>query len=135
MKEYLVDANVLLRYLLNDVPDQAQTAQTYFTEAKSEKIHLFLPLLVFVEIDFALTKFYHFKRQDVIKRLLVLVKTSYWTVEKRDIVLRALLLYRDNKVSFVDALFVIESLQNNKTLLSFDKTLVRLAKKHAKDTS
>lgn len=129
MTNHLVDANIILRYLLGDVQSQAAIARSHFAEAKAGSVHLFVPLLVFIEIDFALTRYYKFNKQDVIQRLEVLAKTSYVEVEKRGIILHALLLYKEHTVSFVDTIFTAEAVSSGRQLLTFDKRLRKLARR------
>ena len=127
MKQYLVDTNIVLRYLLNDVPKQATLVEKYFIAAKERTITLFIPIIVFMELDFALTKFYSVSKIKTIEYLCSVAKLGYVDVQNRDVVLRALSLYKNSVVSFVDTLLVAESVYQDKELLTFDQKLKRLA--------
>lgn len=127
MKQYLVDTNIILRYLLNDIPKQATLVEKYFIAAKEHTITLFIPIIVFMELDFALTKFYSVSKIKTIEYLFSVAKLGYVDVQNRDVVLRALSLYKNSVVSFVDTLLVAESVYQDKELLTFDRKLKRLA--------
>ena len=123
MKDYLLDTNFVLRYLLNDIPSQADIIESFLLKAKLGTISLFVPLLVFVEIDFALSKFYHFKKEEIAEKLKFIAEIEYLDVEKREILTNALNFYNSHSVSFVDALFLVESKKSGRELLTFDKKL------------
>lgn len=128
MTSYLVDTNYILRYLLNDIPSQADTVEMYFRKAKSEEIQITVPLLVFVEADFNLSQLYHFKKAKIkiVDIIYSLVKLPYLDIEKYDLLLKSLLFYAKNNISFVDALFLTEAKNTGKELLTFDKKLKQL---------
>ncbi|MBI3954636.1 type II toxin-antitoxin system VapC family toxin, partial [Candidatus Collierbacteria bacterium] len=70
MEGYLADANILLRYLVGDVKDQFEFAKKKFELAQSGKIVISIPLLILVEINFILRKFYEQPKDKVIKIIL-----------------------------------------------------------------
>lgn len=129
MKEYFVDTNFILRYLLNDIPSQVDIIQSYFLKAKKGEIKIAVPFLVFVELDFALSRWYKFDKWKIIDTLFELTKLPYLNIEKYSVLLESLLLYSKNSVSFVDALFLTEAKQSGKQLLTFDKRLKKISSK------
>jgi predicted nucleic acid-binding protein len=46
MKQKVVDANCFLRFLLNDIPEQAEEVEKLLSEAKNSKNTLFVPQIV-----------------------------------------------------------------------------------------
>lgn len=129
MQQYLIDTNYVLRYLLDDIPRQAQLVENYFKRAKNQEISITVPCLVFVELDFALTKYYQFKKHTIIEYLNNILRLSYLDIEKRGILIKALKLYSSKNISFVDALFYTQAVVENKELLTFDKKLLELNKR------
>ena len=126
MSECLVDTNYVLRFLLDDIKDQAQKVRELFQNAKAGSKRVIVPLLVFVELNYILRKIYGFEKDKIIQQIFTLAEFPYLYIEKRDILLRALLLYRDRSVSFVDAIFVTEAFMGKKELLTFDRKLKKL---------
>lgn len=127
MKEFLVDTNFILRYLLNDISSQVEIIQSYFLKAKKREVKITVPFIVFVELDFALSRWYKFDKTRIIETLFEFIKVPYLDIEKYSILLESLLVYSENSISFVDALFLTEARQTGKQLLTFDKKLKKLA--------
>ena len=123
MKSYLLDTNVFLRYLLADIPDQMAAAKYHFVQAKLGKISLTIPVFVFVEAVYTLTKFYGISKTDVVDKLRDVAQISYLNVEKRNILVLALTDYKTTSVSFIELLLFYEAKENDKELLTFDKKL------------
>jgi len=55
----IVDANVVLRYLLNDIEDQVRLATNYLEQNK-----VFIPIEVIVEIVYVLERLYKINRKE-----------------------------------------------------------------------
>lgn len=127
MKAYCVDTNFVLRYLLYDIKKQADTAENYFRKAKEKAISVYIPLVVFVELVFALKKFYKFTKTEIVRKLGNLAEFQYLEVEKREVLIKSLFRYKDLNISFVDLLIYFEAVLSGKKLLTFDKKLKKLA--------
>ncbi len=67
---YLLDANILLRFLTNDHAIHSSAAKKLFEEAGSGKIQLHIPLIAIVESIFTLQSFYEVGRADIGRELL-----------------------------------------------------------------
>ncbi len=126
MKSYLCDTNFILRFLLEDIPSQADIVGDYLKQAKEKKISFTVNILVFMELDFALTKFYKFTKEKVIESLKFVAELQYLNIEKSAVILAALNLYKENNISFVDAIFAAEANINGQELLTFDRKLKNL---------
>lgn len=126
MKHYLADTNILLRYLLDDIPTQADIVEDFFRQAKIGKITITIPFLVFVELDFVLTKVYKFLKLQVIEKMKYIAEIGYLDIEKRNLILEVLYLYESSNLSFVDLLFYLEAKNTGKELLTFDRKLAGL---------
>lgn len=123
MTGFLIDTNCLLRYLLNDIPKQADIIERYLLQAKNGEITITIPLLIIGELIYALTKFYKYQKKETIERLNHILMLEYIEVEKKEILIKALQLYSSHNISFVDSLFYVEAKIEGKELLTFDKRL------------
>lgn len=126
MKTVVVDTNAFLRLLLNDVPQQANRVEHLIRQAKREEIKVIVPQIVIFEIDFVLRGYYNFEKQEVIDKLKSLLSASYFVVESRDIFQNAILLYKENDISFVDCFLLSCSGRANAELFTFDQKLKKL---------
>jgi predicted nucleic-acid-binding protein len=69
VKKYLLDTNVLLRFLLDDHPELSGAAACLFQEAADEKCLLILTDLGIAEAVWVLTSYYKLERQKVAESL------------------------------------------------------------------
>ena len=82
MKQYLIDSNYILRYLLNDIPSQADTVERYFRQAKSGSVLISVPILAFVECVYILLNLYKLSKLEVVEMLMKFVNIPYllWVI-------------------------------------------------------
>ncbi len=132
MRNYILDTNALLRYLTNDIPLQAQEVTELFAKVKRQEITVSIPAAVFLEAVFTLSKFYGEQKNEIGEQLFNIASNPILSIEKREIVIKALLLWKTEEVSFVDCLVLAQVWFEEKTLFTFDKRLERLAKRHVK---
>ena len=85
MNSFVVDTNVFLRLILNDIPKQADKAEKLLKQAKAHKINLTVPQIVIFEIEYALTKYYGFPKDQVIDKLTSIVFAKYLACQNREI--------------------------------------------------
>lgn len=126
MKQVVVDANVLLRFLLNDVPAQSARVEHLLGEARAGKVQILVTQIVVFEIHFALDKYYGFDKKTVGEKLKAILSAQYLQIDGRGILLRAVSLWNENKVSFVDAFLAAQAQSLGVELISFDRKLTKL---------
>lgn len=123
MKKVILDTNALLRFLLNDIPEQADEVEGLFRRARDGKLHLIVPEIVVFEIHFALLKYYKFPKEEVIDRLKSIVSAEFLSVESKEVFLKALKNYQNINVSLVDCFLLAKAETERAELFSFDKKL------------
>lgn len=120
-----LDTNVVLRYLLNDTPEQSLKSRAVITGSAS-----YLTDVVTVEIIFVLERVIGMERSDIVK----LVKTflSLPNLIYNDYFLdQAIDLYGAKKtLSIVDSYAATEAKLYNNTLVTFDKELIKHGGSH-----
>lgn len=120
-----LDTNVVLRYLLNDIPRQSNKSKTIIIGSTS-----YITDVVAVEIIFVLEKVIGMERSDIVK----LVKTflSLPNLIYNDYFLdQSLDLYGANKtLSIVDCYAATEAKVYGNSLVTFDKQLVKHGGSH-----
>ena len=127
MKRYYVDANIFLRFLLNDNATQADLAEKYFEQAKREKVELVIIPLTIIEIVYVLTKVYKETRSQVTENIKTILSTSYLKVKQRKELLQAVELYDEYNVDFVDTFLYACAKNDTAEVLSFDKDFKKLS--------
>lgn len=98
-----VDTNLFLRYLTNDVPEQADAVERLLRRAAAGEIGLVTNGLVLAEIVWVLESFYHLPRPAIREKVLAILNTPGLDVPDGGLILQAITWYADQNVDFIDA--------------------------------
>ena len=115
----IFDANMILRYLLDDNPEMAEMAECYINAGD-----VWVTLEVIAEVVYTLKGFYAMDRDVVsyyIKAFLELVDC-----QDREIANFALDVYRDHNLDLVDCVLYAYNRLKGVTIATFDKKLLKL---------
>jgi predicted nucleic-acid-binding protein len=102
MDKHFVDTNIFLRYLTDDVPDQAQQVDQLLRRAKQGEIELHTSVLIIAEIVWTLETYYRLAPIEVQDRIMAILNTPGLRVEHGELVAKAMILYADANIDFVD---------------------------------
>jgi predicted nucleic-acid-binding protein len=124
----LPDTNVVLRYLLKDVPAQFAQAEQFFEDVRTGKTKAVMLESVLVECVYILMKFYRVPKPAAVESLIGLLQ--YKGIANRDKaeLVDALQMFAQQTLDIVDCLLLTRARHGTGRLLSFDKELNRLAK-------
>lgn len=127
METYLLDANVVLRFLRRDEPTMAAAADVLFARAEHGEVRLLLDSLILAEIVFVLQSFYKVGREAIADALQDLINSGGAVETDRPVVLHdALERYRRHpQVDFGDAMLGALAAEQNLPVASFDRDLDR----------
>ncbi len=120
---YLLDANIVLRYLIGDGGELYDKSQKIISSLESGKLQWILPNYIIMEILFVMTWYYWVKRSDIaadLRRILAL--NSIVNDDKMEI-LEALFIYESQNIDFADALLVATQRLQWIEVISFDKKI------------
>jgi len=126
IKSFVIDTNILVRFVVGDNSEQLQKIQNVFRLAEKGKVRLLLPSLVFAEACFVLESWYKQKKSDIAEVFSILVSSPWIEFEERDALLQTLHNYSQG-MHFVDAYLIAKSLIEQKEILTFDKKLKKLS--------
>ncbi|WP_368284706.1 PIN domain-containing protein [Enorma massiliensis] len=116
--EKLLDADAVLRYLLEDIQEQSDcVAETI--EAGAE-----VTVEVLAECVYVLSGVYHVSRSDIAESLGILLDEV--TCRRKRVAAAALGLYSGSSFDFVDCVLAAEVSENGREALTFDKKLQSL---------
>ena len=96
------DTNIFLRYLTNDVPDQAEAVEELFRSAAIGDILLITNSLVIAEIVWTLESYYRLSREDIQVKVLAILNTPGLEVVDSDLIFQTITWYKDKNVDFLD---------------------------------
>ena len=123
MKELLLDANVLVRFLVQDDSRQSPAATALFEKAERREVLLHLDALVVAETVYVLIGRYRRSRIEVANVLLSLIQNTGLATNEMDIVADALQRFAAFNVDFSDAWLAARSARLRHPVASFDRDL------------
>lgn len=98
-----LDTNVLVRYIMQDDPKQAQKASKLL-ESLTPTAPGFVTLVTVVELFWVLSSAYGLTRAQLVEALYALIRAKQLVVEQKDQVVRALRVYDTSSADFPDCL-------------------------------
>lgn len=120
----IVDANIILRYLLNDVPELTKAATNIL---KNNKI--FVPNEVIAEVTYVLEKLYKVERKEIQDVLCEFIRNDNIIISDKEIIYEAFKIYTKIKIDFVDSILYAYKKCRNITVYTFDKKLLKILNK------
>ncbi|SMC09518.1 PIN domain-containing protein [Nitratiruptor tergarcus] len=120
---YLLDANVIIRFLVGDNDVLLRKSIEYFEQIEKGKIKVEILSEVLMEVFFVLTKFYKLPKNDVIADLKIILSLEGVVNKDKVILFENLNIIENKNIDFVDALICAKCKLQNYDKLSFDKDL------------
>jgi predicted nucleic-acid-binding protein len=122
----IVDANVILRYLLADHPVLSPRAKELFDGVRAGERGAYIPQCVLVECVYVMQRIYQVGRAEIAEKLSALLGFRGITGEQIPLLREALGLYAQTTVSFVDALIAATAAARHLGVETYDQDLQRL---------
>jgi predicted nucleic-acid-binding protein len=123
MKEFLLDANVLVRFFVQDDPKQSPAATALFEKAERREVLLHLDALAVAETVYVLIGRCGRSRTEIVDVLLAIIQNAGIEVMEEEIVTDALQRFAAFNVDFSDAWLAARSDQLRRPVASFDRDL------------
>jgi len=114
----LIDANAIIRIILNDNEDMRDRAKDFI---KSNPV--LIRNEVMAEIVYVLTKVYKVSRVAVCQCIFSILRTKNISVESHEIMECAVDTFEESSLDFVDCLLYAYNFINNDNVFTFDKKL------------
>ena len=128
IKTYFADTNFYLRFLLQDIKDQATETENLLKKARDKKILIiFLPEVI-LEMTFVLESFYKVSKDQISRHIKTLVKTDYLDIKNRNILMESFEIYEKNNISIFDIYLFLQAQKNGSEVLSYDTDFKKLQK-------
>ncbi|MBA7557048.1 hypothetical protein ES705_49777 [subsurface metagenome] len=121
----IIDANVVLRYLLEDIPNLFIQSQGLI-----ENDAIYLPFEVLSEIVYVLEKVYTVERKEISRSLINLLKYQNISTYDLKIADHALKAYSDTNLDFIDTLLYAYHKVRDFKIVSYDKKLNKYIKQN-----
>lgn len=123
---YIVDTNVIVRYLINDNQELFTKAKAFFDKVKLGEIKCYLEQTVFTEVIFVLSNFYQIPREAISNSLANLLQYKGLINEDKTLLTESLELYKTTNLHIVDCILGAKVKEKELKLMSFDQELLHL---------
>jgi len=123
----IIDANIILRFLLNDLPEQAERCSLLLQKIERGEETVFLPDLALADIVWTLEKFYRQPKERIRELMLPLIVLRGIRLTSKSVTKNALNFYADKNLDWTDA-FIAATMKasGNKNIYSYDKHFDRV---------
>ncbi len=125
MKKYLLDTNLLLRFLLADHTELSPKAVRLFQQAADRKCLLILTALGLAEAVWVLTSYYQLGRKPVADNLAKMVVRAGVHCPEQDVILDALKRFRATNCDFYDCYLAACAAASGIGIASFDNDFAK----------
>ena len=116
---YLIDANVIIRFLVGDHKEHLEISSIFFEEIERGEREVEILDSVLMEVFFVLTKFYKIAKREVIDDLKKIIALR-GVVGDKILLIEVLNIIESKNIDFVDALICAKSKLYGYGKLSFD---------------
>ena len=123
----IIDANVILRYLTNDVQDQAEQAGELLAKVEAGSEEVILPDIILADIIWVLEGYYKQSREQIREWITTILSMRGLRFSDKNVALDALDIYVDLGIDWSDA-FVTGQMINHgiMEIYSFDRHFDRI---------
>ena len=119
-----LDTNVLMRYLVQDHPQQSRLASHLLEKLDAQNETCFIGDIVLCELVWVLESCYHFSRKEIADTLTRVLLVAFFSFEEKEDILKATELYRQKKGDFADYLLGLRAVRNGASkVFTFDRAL------------
>lgn len=117
----ILDANMILRYLLNDNTDMAEQVENLI----EHNIVMVTPEVT-AEVIYVMKNVYKAEKNDIVESLIGFIEMNNITAEHIDVIHKAILTYAENNLDFVDCVLYAYHKELGYEICTFDKKLKKL---------
>jgi len=118
---FYVDANIILRYILNDHSKLSPKAKKIIGENVIET-----PIVVLCEVVYVLARIYKINRKDIADTLLDFYSSTNCSLFHREAIIKAIEFYGEKNLDFVDCILAAYFETENIFIHTFDEKLEKL---------
>jgi len=129
MEKKLIDANVLLRYLLKDDEALFKKAYELLERVKDGKELIVIPESVLAECVYVLMRIYKVDRQTIAEKLKMLFLYKGVVNSDREDLVDSIKLFGQTNLSIVDCIICAKSMNHKMPILTFDDELRKISRK------
>jgi len=117
----ILDTNVIIRYLVNDVPNKADDCEKLFNDARAGKVRLFVSDICVAELVWTLKSYFHLDNEDIYGKTVAIINTPGFYFSDEALLLDAITRLKEKNVDFADAYNASLAARNGMKISSYDR--------------
>jgi predicted nucleic acid-binding protein len=122
-----IDANVILRFLLDDPPEQAERCQALFARLQAGEEEVYLPEVALSDVIWTLQSFYRWPRERIARFAHDVISLKGTKLTRESMIRDAVHLYVERGIDFSDALIAAEMLHGGyEGIYTYDRDFDRI---------
>ncbi len=127
-KPRVVDANIILRFLTNDIPDKAAACEALLLRVEAGKEEVYLPDLAIADIVWTLEKFYRVEKNRIREMMTPILAAEGLICSSKGQVLSALAIYTKWNIDWTDAFIAAQMKESGRNeIYSYDRDFDKLS--------
>lgn len=120
---YLIDTNIIIRYLIQDNKEHFAKSQKIFKQIERMDMHVEILDGVIMECLYVLIKFYKLPKNEVIDDMRTILYLDGIVNNNKHILLESLTIYKEKNIDFIDCQLCAKRQLENYEIFSFDSDL------------
>lgn len=118
----IIDANVILRFFLEDDEEQFGKAKAFVQRLELDKEEALITEIVFAEVVWVLNKVYHIPRREITEKFSKIINyKGVKTILNKEIFSESLRLYARHSLDIQDIFLAVLSKTKDCSIVTFDK--------------
>ena len=123
LPEKVIDANVILRFFLQDDEDQFRKTKPFIQRLELAKDEALITDIVFAEVVWVLNKVYDVPRSEIAEKFSKLINyKGIKTTFRKELYTESLRLYAKHSIDIQDILLAVLARDNGCTVVTFDQS-------------
>ena len=120
---YLIDTNIIIRYLIQDNKEHFAKSQKIFKQIERMDMHVEILDGVIMECLYVLIKFYKLPKNEVIDDMRTILYLDGIVNNNKHILLESLTIYKEKNIDFIDCQLCAKRQLENYEIIRFDSDL------------
>ena len=123
MERYLIDTNVILRFLTKDNIKLFNESYKIFKSIESKQIYAYIPDFIIAEVVYVLKRIYKIPKKKIVESIQQLLMLENLNTDNKLVTFEALEIYYHKNIDFADALIWAKKRLEKYKIISFDNDL------------
>jgi len=120
-RHLILDTNVILRYLINDVPEKADDCEKLFNDAKIGKVNLFVSDVCIAELVWTIKSYFKLGNEEIYGKIAAIINTPGFLFTDEAVLIDSIRRLKEKNVDFVDAYNAALAARDGMKISSYDR--------------